>query len=381
MVLWYMAFMRRGMSMPDTSKSSKGAWPPNQAVLNRLDPDLKKALVKLLSWDKADRWGLQQLRESSLMFKNLTAANRAASASSIAAFHQTPSLARGSGLVWRSHYSVPAVVFGVPIEESSPLAGKYVGPPHEPHLDLARNHNVMLLFIEPADTSRGRVITCPGASDKLEAKDWVYFTYDPDKILVRELLNLGLPSSLDLGSLKGTAEERAKGLEFYPEFDEFRFPRNCWGAVLGPTSCAKEGQRALDIRRNFRINLAGIWRRDADRRVLLFGPNEVGAKTVIEEGDIGLVVRWIDKETGDSVQVLSEGQVERLGMYTPQVGRTYSPSQSSASETASVVESAPEPIEGHRKRDALWRMWGRVSQCRPWQCFQRSLARAPASRR
>jgi len=231
----------------------------------------------------------------------------------------------------------------------------------------------MLLFIEPADTSRGRVITCPGASDKLEAKDWVYFTYDPDKILVRELLNLGLPSSLDLGSLKGTAEERAKGLEFYPEFDEFRFPQNCWGAVLGPTSCAKEGQKALDIRRSFRINLAGIWRRDADRRVLLFGPNEVGAKTVIEEGDIGLVVRWIDKETGDSVQVLSEDQVERLGRYTPGIGHS-SPFPRVRSETASVVEPAPEPIEGHRKRDALWRMWWRVSQCGPFnsqrQCWR-----------
>ena len=106
------------------------------------------------------------------------------------------------------------------VEEGSPLEGKWIGfHKTEPFLDLRKNQHIQVLFIEPAD--RSMVVTCPGPNNKLEINDWVYITYDPNLVLARELDALGLATSHE--TLMGTSPDaEPTGIEFYPEFDEFR---------------------------------------------------------------------------------------------------------------------------------------------------------------
>merc|ERR1719350_2712481 len=114
--------------------------------------------------------------------------------------------------------------------------------------------------------------------------------------------------------MRGTsAELKGRAITLYPEFDEFFFPSCCSGGMVGPGT-GLPGEKALDLRHKFGINLAGIYRinEDTGKSTLLFGPGEVGAKTIIQDGDVGLCFRWIDKKTGDSVQLLKDETIRRL---------------------------------------------------------------------
>jgi hypothetical protein len=75
-----------------------------------------------------------------------------------------------------------------------------------------------------------------------------------------------------------------------PEFDFFPFPNYCVNAVLGPRCAgdqvfAKEGQNALNLRKNLHINMAGIAHTDG---AVHWWP---GPDVAVRHDDLGLIMR------------------------------------------------------------------------------------------
>lgn len=302
LILWWMVVdlhKAADTSIPTITYGLRDKWPPAHLAMARHE-DVREALCGLLEWDPEKRWTIDRLLQSRLMTHALEPST----------VHR-PVEAPAPGLVWQSHHQVPYLVFGVQIKKGSQLVGKYLGrndqvPADAPALNLTGS--VQILFIERAGLAQS-VISQPKAEDRLQVGDWVFVTRDKDSMPQHELF------ALDQEQMKGNASDiRGGAIQFFPEFDEFFFPPGCAGAIIGAGAGT---EKALDLRHRFGINLAGIWRIDGDERKLLFGPREVTKSTVIQEGDIGLVFRWIDKASGQSEQMLSDATVTELASAFP----------------------------------------------------------------
>merc|ERR1712187_58365 len=81
-----------------------------------------------------------------------------------------------------------------------------------------------------------------------------------------------------------------KGLyPFLPEFDLVTLPPHCANAVLGPEQFAESGQNALNLRKAFGMNLAGI--RRVDRTLTWFPGAGAQQGGLLKAGDRGLLIR------------------------------------------------------------------------------------------
>merc|ERR1740121_2855478 len=134
----------------------------------------------------------------------------------------------------------------------------------------------------------------PAAASVLREGDWIYFGVNDGALctealqsVISERLGLVEPGA-DLGSL-ARQTSMCSIIQFLPEFLHFTFPRHCVNAVLGQVSHAKEGQNALNLRRVFRINVAGIVRSDGEVSWWP-GADEAGGG-LVGPGDAALILR------------------------------------------------------------------------------------------
>lgn len=99
---------------------------------------------------------------------------------------------------------------------------------------------------------------------------------------------------------------------FYPEFDEFEFPENCHGAHIFPITAPQVGmgQRGMDLRAKFEINLIAV-RRVTEGHSEIIGHSKF-ANYEVRPGDIGVVSRIPDKDTGLSRRIVTDDMILRL---------------------------------------------------------------------
>jgi hypothetical protein len=100
---------------------------------------------------------------------------------------------------------------------------------------------------------------------------------------------------------------------FYPEFDEFEFPENCHGAHIFPIAApqVRMGQRGMDMRAKFEINLIAVRRITEGGSVEIIGHSKFPGYEV-RPGDIGVVARIPDNDTGLSRRIVTDEMIFRL---------------------------------------------------------------------
>lgn len=130
----------------------------------------------------------------------------------------------------------------------------------------------------------------PMASTVLRERDWIYFGVkdgccctDVLRTVIGEKLGL-CEGCDDLDSL-ARQPSMSSLIQFLPEFLYFAFPKYCEHAVLGQECHAAENQNALDLRRTFRINVAGLVHASGE---VSWWP---GASEVVQPGDGALILR------------------------------------------------------------------------------------------
>merc|ERR1712176_1314692 len=146
-------------------------------------------------------------------------------------------------------------------------------------LNCRADMGILVLLIErEAQSGTGTYfINCPNYTTKFQKGDYLYIAGKVD----------------ELGNFRQElADEKETNMSlfrpYYPEFDQFQFPENCHNAIVGPVSfCRKAGQKALNLRNAFDINLVAISRANAE----VLGPRDIGPDTEILPGDVGVVCR------------------------------------------------------------------------------------------
>lgn len=96
--------------------------------------------------------------------------------------------------------------------------------------------------------------------------------------------------------------------QIWPEFDEFDFPEKCVGGYIIP----RAGERSLDLRRKFLINLVAIKRKTDGKAIRVIGPSELDENVKIEQGDVGVVIRVPHKKSGFTRRVLKKATLDKL---------------------------------------------------------------------
>jgi len=177
------------------------------------------------------------------------------------------------------------------------------------------------------------VLTCPSGDTKLCSLDWIYF----GRRLQNDNVNIGETTALIKQALH--LDEDACVIRFLPEFDVFAFPQHCANAILGghisfrrdlgrTGKISEAGQHALDLRRAFGINIAGIVRTTG--HVDWFPGAEKSTNGYVNEGDRGLLMRVhqidMDPEFGDtSTPAVSQEkmlQLMNLDLFNSALGLT-----------------------------------------------------------
>lgn len=173
------------------------------------------------------------------------------------------------------------------------MVGKTFG---ELNMKVEKRMLVLLVERKERGSHRRDFITCPNIKTRFEEEDWLYVAGDVDEIGIRQKL----------------ADETGTSLSFFrpffPEFDQFEFPENCHYAIVGPVSfCRNPGQKALDLRNTFNINLVAIKREDGT----IIGPIDLGPETEILPGDVGVVGR-VQATSGFSKSIFTLAHLRKL---------------------------------------------------------------------
>lgn len=275
-----------------------------RGALDGVHPGAIEAIEGLLQERPQDRWGLSDLRRW-------------------AAQQDVPeTLPPSGGALQRWPYrDLCPQAFGAQLPEGWERSGETIGT-----LDLMRIGGVQVLLVDRYsewhkfytfdseqrvttayrnqitnatqwDAPAGGVeepIATPVASTVLRERDWIYFGVNSSHLsttALRSVINerLGLAEADgDLGSL-ARRPSRSSLIQFLPEFIYFKFPEHCANAVLGQDEHAKPGQNALSLRKDFRINVAGVVR--SDNTVSWWpGASEAGGG-LIGVGDGALILR------------------------------------------------------------------------------------------
>lgn len=94
--------------------------------------------------------------------------------------------------------------------------------------------------------------------------------------------------------------------------DSFKFPEHTWHASIGDS-----GERAMNLRKVFGINLAGIARKgiDGEYTVDWLSGKKLSRDAKVDKDCLGLVARYPDELTGQSRRLLKVEDVEMLRDY------------------------------------------------------------------
>ncbi|MDB4405313.1 hypothetical protein N9199_01995 [bacterium] len=176
-------------------------------------------------------------------------------------------------------------------------------------LDLRKVSGLLVIYIirAQAEANEDSVVTCPGRDTVFRDGDWVYLARGPSKATLHQLdmTVLGVKTQIlqDYSSNCDMAYHQN-----WPEFDEFDFPETCVGGYI----ILRVGERFLDLRRKFLINLVAIKRKTDGKLIRVIGPAELDQNVKIEQGDVGVVIRVPDGKSGFSRRVLTRASLDRL---------------------------------------------------------------------
>mmetsp|Transcript_33079 Transcript_33079/g.73724 ORF Transcript_33079/g.73724 Transcript_33079/m.73724 type:complete len:525 (-) Transcript_33079:47-1621(-) len=262
-----------------------------------VDDEIMNALRSLLTPLKK-RWSFADLRAWSRKDDELAEGSRSDVMEPCDTGAEQQKLHRRAGPLKEPIHS-----FGIKV--TTDMAGKYLGP----HGDIAKGDKrvadlgtkgLLVLFIQRKDNT---INTIPKATDQLEAGQMLYCVREENNWT--RALGLTDDEARQPGNPKGA-------VSFFLSFDEFDFPSSCSGAILGPPSLAKPGQKALNMRSTYGLNIAGIRRPHAedDRAEEIIFP--AGAKTELMEGDIALVSRVPHSATGRGRSVIDDEQLQKF---------------------------------------------------------------------
>lgn len=180
------------------------------------------------------------------------------------------------------------------IQISDDYMGKTLGRKTIGDLDLKAEHGILVLLIQRGE----EIIECPNFFTELKKDDWLFIAGQVNERGIKN--TLAETSELDL--------PQTRYRPFYPEFDQFEFPTNCHGAIIGPVKfCARPGQKALNLRGAFSVNLVAIQRANGE----VLGPKDITPRTEICPGDVGVVCR-VPLPSGFSKSVLTKGHLQKL---------------------------------------------------------------------
>jgi len=135
----------------------------------------------------------------------------------------------------------------------------------------------------------------PNASTVLRERSWIYFGVNSSDLdanavscVIAERLGLTEAHENSLGVLS-RLDSVSMLIPFMPEFLFFDFPAHCTNAILGPAKFATSKENALDLRKVFRINVAGIVHPD---NTVSWWPGASRQRDgFVGAGDRGLVMR------------------------------------------------------------------------------------------
>jgi serine/threonine protein kinase len=260
----------------DSSKSIVKFRPNRPCQSEPMTDDLKEAMFNLLKFEPKERWTLAEV------VKNIPCETDQKPASED---WQAPAAEKQDARRCLRKYkdqAPPLSAFAAVVDgKNKHLCGKRLD-----ELQLRNKHGATLLIVDyPADkkTRKQRfLITSPKRDTIIEEGAWLYFGHPPTSG-VDEAMD-SLTEELGLGAGRST-DSKAGLMAFSLEFDCFEFPKHISSkSAIGPT--APEGGTALNLRKHFGLNIAGIKRRDSAEPVWFPGPDEV-----VEHGDLGLIVR------------------------------------------------------------------------------------------
>lgn len=188
---------------------------------------------------------------------------------------------------WSSRVGETPQVFGLNIPEGWKHHGQTIG-----QMNIS-GHTRMLIMLVIREGLVHRspefIVSVPGPETELRQGDWLCFGLGKDIVdIAEQKAGLGSILGIEAGQsdIQAAVERSAKSKEFkglypfLPEFDMFDFPEHCANSTLGPA-----GANALDLRRHFGINLAGI--RHSDGSLTWFP----GKDQRVRPQDSGLLVR------------------------------------------------------------------------------------------
>jgi len=149
-------------------------------------------------------------------------------------------------------------------------------------------------------------IAIPLASTVLRAGDWIYFGVNksgPSTDAVQAVISerLGLTDLVIHIDSLARSPQRKTFIQFLPEFDLVPFPPHCVNGILGRPEDARPGQNALNIRKAFGINVAGIVR--ASGEVSWWPGASESAGGLVGKGDSALIMRMPQWGRGATAQV------------------------------------------------------------------------------
>mmetsp|Transcript_64022 Transcript_64022/g.152681 ORF Transcript_64022/g.152681 Transcript_64022/m.152681 type:complete len:527 (-) Transcript_64022:62-1642(-) len=262
-----------------------------------VDDEIMNALRCLLTPLKK-RWSFDDLRKWSKSDSELSEGAR----SDLMTPHDTGAEQQK---LHRRARPLPEPVQGFGMKVTTDMAGKFLGP----HGNIPKGDKrvadlgtkgLLVLFIQRKD---GTINAMPKATDQLEGGQMLYCVREENNWT--RALGLTEDEARQPGNPKGA-------VSFFLSFDEFDFPPSCAGAILGPPSLAKPGQKALNMRSTYGLNIAGLRRPHAhdDRAEEIIFP--AGAKTELQEGDIALVSRVPHSATGRGRSVIDDEQLHRF---------------------------------------------------------------------
>lgn len=162
-------------------------------------------------------------------------------------------------------------------------------------------------------------LTSPGPSYRLKLGDLLYVMCEETSWTEAQGLN-----EEEGRQIKKTEN---KTVSFFLDFDEFNFPDCFHNCIVGPQFMTKDmpgSPGSINLRDRFKINLAGVRKKNGE----VICP--AGPKTYVEKGDVGLVIRVPDKETGRSRSTLQDEQLRRLFEGGPEVPEPLTGQETSA---------------------------------------------------
>merc|ERR1719291_71770 len=255
---------------------------PNRPCLaNPMADDMKEAMIGLLQLEEARRWTLEDIEKRLSADEQTQASSRSS--------WRIPVADEADTRKWLKKYrgSAPPLTAYAAVVDSrnSHLVGKKVG-----ELDLRNKYGATLVLMDlPANPSKEivRVLDqSPNYDTEIKEGAWLYFGLphceNPDETIA-ELRQALFPH---IGDGLGRSVNSKDGLMVFTlEFDCFSFPEHIGAkAAIGPRA-TEDGICALDLRKSFGLNLAGII---SSKGTETWFP---GPDREVEPGDLGLVVR------------------------------------------------------------------------------------------